>query len=347
MVSLRGLVGFVMLVAVGGCVDLGVSQFERDTPFGVSMGGVPLQARIDTALSLGVTYYRVTATVTDRTDDFRFSPDKPPDAFRRNGLKLAMNVVNVPPGSMTQIAPTDMTAFRAAVGRVIDLYHPALIVVGNEVDNFGQHSHVQLESYDDMLAAACEVARARQTSCADGAPLPNALVAAVYRNLQESGSQIDADRFRAEAFSPHIDASPANLQRLAERTDDYLEVLRRVRPAFANVHTYVDDARSFEDMVRFVRMRTGLPVVSNEMGQTLDDPNVTVCLMKAVTVLRMAYSIWYSNDGPTSRALSERDGSLRPAGEAFRSFTLALVDGKALPPCRGTETSRPLSSPSR
>jgi len=303
------------------------------SPFGVSMSErVPLEVRVKTAQLLHAYYYRATGAILDGTDQFRFSSQEPPEAFEKAGFKLALNARNYPGTPGVEVPPSNYDAYKAAIGAMIDQYHPAVLVIGNEPDDRG-HSNIPPTEYQKMLTAGCEVARSKQTPCADGAFLSNTLVAAVYMSYVDSGDQAKADDFASRAFGPNMDTSPANLQRLATNMTDYIQVLRGIKPTYVNIHSYVDDAGAFAEMVDYMAKQTGIPVITNEMGQTVDDPHVTICLMRQVVALKMDMAIWFSTDGSRARALNNPDGSLRPTGEAFKQVITDLAAGKHLPSC--------------
>jgi hypothetical protein len=76
--------------------------------------------------------------------------------------------------------------------------------------------------------------------------------------------------------------------------------------------------------VAFLRVQTGLPVISNEVGQFNEDPDQTRAVMSKLVELDLPVVIWFGMDGPKARGLMEKDGRLRPTGEAFRQFILAV-----------------------
>ncbi|MFN3286416.1 MAG: hypothetical protein ACK45F_09065, partial [bacterium] len=75
----------------------------------------------------------------------------------------------------------------------------------------------------------------------------------------------------------------------------------------------------------FLRAQTGLPVITNEVGQTTDDPNQTTAVMGKIVELGIPIAVWFGLDGSKARGLVNPGGSLRPTGEAFRSFVLQHV----------------------
>ncbi|MDR7440214.1 MAG: hypothetical protein QN181_10075, partial [Armatimonadota bacterium] len=82
--------------------------------------------------------------------------------------------------------------------------------------------------------------------------------------------------------------------------------------------------RAFRES-RVIWRQAGLPVITNEIGQRTEDPNQTTAVMSKVMELGLPVAVWLSVDAPKARGLVNLDGSLRPTGEAFRSFVLQHV----------------------
>lgn len=89
---------------------------------------------------------------------------------------------------------------------------------------------------------------------------------------------------------------------------------------YVNFHWYIADTRALEEAVTFLKQQTGLPVLTNEVGQTNDDPNQTTAVMGKIVELGLPIAVWFGLDGPKARGLVNPDGTLRPTGEAFKRF---------------------------
>ncbi|MGC8916906.1 MAG: hypothetical protein ACP5NF_08010 [Thermoanaerobaculum sp.] len=122
-------------------------------------------------------------------------------------------------------------------------------------------------------------------------------------------------------------------------------LLASYRPAgadYVNFHWYIPDTRALGEAVAYLKAKTGLPVLTNEIGQTNDDPNQTTAVMGKVVRLGLPMAVWFSVDAPKARALVNPDGTLRPTGEAFKRFISAVC------PQAGTlSPSRPTTAPPR
>ncbi len=87
-----------------------------------------------------------------------------------------------------------------------------------------------------------------------------------------------------------------------------------------NFHWYIADTRALGEAVAYLRARTGLPVMTNEVGQFTDDPNQTTAVMTKIVESGLPLAVWFGLDGPKARGLVNQDGSLRSTGKAFQRF---------------------------
>ncbi|MDR7568210.1 MAG: glycosyl hydrolase, partial [Armatimonadota bacterium] len=104
-----------------------------------------------------------------------------------------------------------------------------------------------------------------------------------------------------------------------------LSAYRAAGVDYVNFHWYIADTRALEEAAAYLRAQTGLPVITNEIGQHTEDPNQTTAVMSKVMESGLPVAVWFSVDAPKARGLVNLDGSLRPTGEAFRSFVLQHV----------------------
>ena len=91
-----------------------------------------------------------------------------------------------------------------------------------------------------------------------------------------------------------------------------------------NFHWYIADTNALAEAVSYLRTASGLPVMTNEVGQQANtDPTQVTSVMQKIVNLGLPYALWFSMDtNPPNgaRALNETDGTLRPNGEAFAEF---------------------------
>ena len=60
--------------------------------------------------------------------------------------------------------------------------------------------------------------------------------------------------------------------------------------------------------------------ITNEVGQHNEDPQQVTDVMGKIVELNIPYAVWFSVDSNKARALIDTNGSLRPNGEAFKTF---------------------------
>ncbi len=293
------------------------------TAFGVMLGapGMDLAQRVALAQALGVSVVRPNDV---RLPGWR-GPDPEVRAFSRAGFEIALTVRNAPPGPRVPATPpADMPSFQRAVGAILDVHRPALLVVENE-ENSDVFYHGTPEQYAAELRAACQVAHARGVRCTNGGLVSGLVALLVYDGYRAAGQTARADAFAARAFSiPQRQRlnTPQAREQLA-RGRALLKVYRAAGADFLNIHWYIPDPQALREAATFLADQVGLPLITNEIGQRDDDPQTTTALLAAVVDLRLPYAIWFSIDTGAARALMNPDGSLRPTGEAFRAFVRA------------------------
>jgi len=286
-------------------------------PFGVILPA-PLARSprgVEVARTLGVAYIRPSSIFLERWNGTCVECD----LARGAGLKLVLTVRNQGPGATAP--PRDLAAYRSRLGQVLDRTRPALLVVENE-ENSGLFYSGTPEQYGAELAAACEVAHQKGILCTNGGLVSTLVALLVHDHYLQTGQAAKAQSFASRAF-------PAEQRRrlasgaAREQIRKGQALLRTYRAAGAdlvNFHWYVADTEALEEAVTFLRSQTGLPALTNEVGQWDDDPGWTTTVMSKIVALELPVAVWFGLDGPKARGLVNADGSLRPTGEAFARF---------------------------
>jgi len=294
------------------------------SPFGVARAGGSSRAA-DVALlarQLGL-------TTVEWNADLR-QPDGDPDlkVLAAAGLRLVLSV-----------DPADVPAAElgSSVGRLLDAWSPALLVVGGP-------EHPRLfrdagpDAYLASVQAACAVARPRRVPCTSGGLAPEELLLLVWNHYRSTGRG-DAARAFAERALPEQAArlaSPVGSERLEESLARGGALLRGYREAgldYANLRWASDDAIAFGEAARILQEATGLPVVSTSLGGPGAAPEGVPALLEEVRRLKIAIALWPAADlGTTSP-----EGAPRTGGDAFRRFTRrnaprARINAPAAPP---------------
>ncbi len=224
-------------------------------------------------------------------------------------------------GPLPTAPPNDLTADQRTLGRVLDKYRPAVLVVENE-ENSALFYTGTPEEYAAELKAACQVAHPKGIPCTNGG-LVSALVALlVYDHYLGSGQSAAAQDFAARAFTPEIRRqldSPQAEEQIGKGTA-LPSAYRAAGVDYVNFHWYIAGTRALEEAVAYLKAQTGLPVITSEIGPFTDDPNQTTAIMGKVVELGLPIAVWFGLDGPKARGLVNPDGSLRSTGKSFKRF---------------------------
>lgn len=299
-----------------------VARVPVPHPTGRNPFGVMLPSRVvrsaqgmPVAKALGVVYFRPASIFLDQWNGTCAECDM----ALRAGLQLVLTVRNT--GPWPSAPPQDLDAYQRILSQVLDTYRPVVLVVENEENSTLFYTGTP-DDYAAQLKAACQVAHSKDIPCTNGG-LVSALVALlVYDHYRETGRTAEAQNFAARALTPseqRLSSSPKALEQI-RKGKALLQACRAADVDYVNFHWYIDDTQALEEAVVFLKGKTGLPVITNEIGQRTDDPERTAAIMQKIVELGLPIAVWFGLDGPKARGLVNLDGSLRPTGEAFRRF---------------------------
>jgi hypothetical protein len=304
-------------------------RLNGENPFGVTVDPRwPLDVRIRVARTVGARYFRTEEAYVKSWDQNPVCESC--QAALDAGLEVTWTVRNTtkpeivrPPDASTP--PEDIEEYKRVIREVMDKYPIALLVVENEV-TVPNHFTGTPRDYETMLRAACEVAHERDVPCAtDGM-----IFTLAKRYTHYYLSCVAGDQDRAEAFRQNVGGLEEGLQCQAGgrpgRIAEWIDAYKSAQPDYVNIHWYaepgsdpVGDAEAFAEAAEVFETLTGRPVITNEIGQRDENPEITTQLMRKVVEIGMPFCIWYSTESG-ARVLAGRDGNLRPNGEAFKSF---------------------------
>ena len=291
-------------------------------PFGVMLPARQARtpAGMEIARRLGVAFIRPESILLEGWD----GRCVPCDVALAAGFHLALTVRNNGPSATTP--PADLTSFRRALEQVLDRYRPAVLVVENE-ENSALFYTGSPPDYLGELQVACAVAHERNVPCANGGLASSLVALLVYEDYRAAGNDEDAEAFAARAFTPEqrrLLGSP-DAEAQLRKGEALLAGYARAGADYVNFHWYQPDGRALREAVDFLRARTGLPVITNEVGQTTDDPDQTQEILRAILEADIPVAVWFGLDGPRARGLMDADGTLRATGEAFGRFVRDAV----------------------
>ncbi len=310
-----------IIITVASCnesTSTPTALLSRDqNPFGVMLPSqlVLSPGGIEVAKELGVIYLRPSSVFLEEWN----GTCSECDVALNGGLKLVLTVRNSGPSPTAP--PNDLVNYQRTLSQVLDRYRPLILAVENE-ENSALFYTGTPDEYAAELKTACEVAHSKGIKCTNGG-LVSALVALlVYDNYREIGDTVRAEDFASRAFTPEEQQmldSPQAQEQIA-KGKALLSVYPTAGVDYVNFHWYIADTKALEEAVSFLRAKTGMSVITNEVGQFNDDPNQTTLVMAKIVELSLPIAVWFSIDGPKARALVNLDGTLRPTGEAFQRF---------------------------
>lgn len=315
------------------------SIVPASTKFGVLINSevLSLQQKASVAAeSFKVQYVRGAITLIDfdgKSNNF--------ETYAAKGLKIVLNLNWSQQNTGARPFCTDLTTYRQKLIQVLTKYKPVLVVIENEEQN--KHYYTgSVAQYIAQLKIAIEVCHSFGIPVTNGGLFLNGegagLEILTYRYLRTI-SQTMADQFSVVMSSGEIKAaqvpnSNAEYEAKVRSTDSLLNAY--VGLDYVNLHLYKPDKAGeqpdtmttitphiWEDAQLYIKYRTGKEVISNETCQRNNSsPALVTSMLTEFKRLKFPYVIWFSGDdgGAGSIALTNKDGSLRPNGIAFKNF---------------------------
>lgn len=241
------------------------------------------------------------------------------DAAMQAGFGLVLTVRNSDRVSLPSKAVTDMAAYQTDLGEILDIYHPEMLVVENEENAVRFYSGTP-EEYVAQLKAACEVAHQMGIPCTNGGLASTLVALMVYDSYLQMEETDKAQSFAARTFGSEQQLNSESAQEQIRKGKTLLMSYKSTGIDYLNFHWYFADTAALREAVTFLMDQTGLPVITNEIGQHTDNPDQTTAMMREIVELGLPIAVWYGRDGSRARGLMEPDGTLRPTGKAFKRF---------------------------
>lgn len=307
----------------------GPTSAVTSNPFGVMFANT---GKVKLAGDLGAVFYRPVSVFVNKWDGSCAECDAAVSA----GLKLVLTVRNNGP-QQPSTPPTDIPAYKKVIGEIIDKYQPVVLAVENEENSEALFYSGTPEQYHTQLKVACEVAHSKGVKCTNGGFVSSLVALLVTEDYVKKGELDKANSFLKRALGSKLE------EQFGLREVDAAKILRNPKAAsqinrgralvagyrkagadYINFHWYIADTEALETAVSYMQQAGGLPPVTNEVGQQKnEDPSQVTAVMQKIVDLKLPIAIWFSVDVPgygEARSLVEKNGNLRPNGEAFRDF---------------------------
>ncbi len=311
----------------GGQQPQSYQKLSSSNPFGVMISGSSTQIKVQSAKTLGAVYYRPLSVFIDKWTGFCGECD----AAVQAGLKLLLTVRNNGAPQQPTTPPTDLNSYKNTLSQIVDKYRPEVLVIENEENSQALFYSGSSEQYLQELKAGCEVAHQKGIKCANGGLVSSLIAALVSDSYKKAGDQNKANEYLTRTLGskdPSITTSinSTKFQEQIRRGKELLAGYRGAGADFMNFHWYIADTNALGEAVTYLKAASGLPVMTNEVGQQkTTDPTQVTNVMKKIVELGLPYAVWFSIDiqgygGATG--LTDPNGTLRPNGEAYAEFIL-------------------------
>jgi hypothetical protein len=300
---------------------------KKVSRFGAMIVDAADQARLDRLHALGTTRVRLVARID-------VPPNNRVSEAQAQGFQVLTTATN---GAFPAAPPVDLADYQARLARELVAHPTPLVSIENEptADRYYTGTPAQ---YLAELAAAVPVAHAHGAKISDGGLVSTGVQLATWYDLWTRSECAAADHYAAVAFPgsrtadlisdlpscvdpghPILGDTPKAL----EVMNDTLELIagfRSIPIDYVNFHWYQSTPEAMRTTIEYLRRATGKQVITNEIGQFDDSPDTVRSLLDTTAQLHLPWVVWFASDGSGAVGLFNADGSIRPAGVAFRDF---------------------------
>lgn len=324
--------------------------YTGTNPFGILVnaadGVAPgLGKKLSVAKELNVPYVRSTIALSGNPNFTEFQ------GLESNGFKVLLNITSEKQmsGGTTQkrTLPTDMKAYKSALSNILEKVKPEIVVIENEEAN-ANYYNVDPQQYLIQLGNAIETVHSKGLKITNGGITCRILTLLVYEDYYNRGLKKEAQDYASRCMPDGISKDLPGLQyhkALAAQVTisrQLVEGYKKLPLDYVNFHWYepvaermlnnnADEIKSVDtkallESIDYLRRATGKEVITNEIGQLNQSPQIVKQMMQALLESKIPYAIWYSGDGGEGKAVAVNngDGTLRPYGIAFRDFIKGL-----------------------
>jgi hypothetical protein len=320
------------------------AALNAQTKFGVLVHGkMSVNKKINIAKDLGVSYVRDAIVMQDWN-----GRDENYEKYIASGLKVILNinwghVQNIKGEKNPVPFPKDTIKYKQILSDILDKCKPELIVIENEELNRRYHSG-SIEDYINELTAAINVAHSKGLKVTNAGLTGKGFCLLIYNDYMKRGMQKEANDFARRCMKPAWFKEKRNNREDSEDDEDgettklekLIEAYKRLPLDYVNFHLYepiknvkggTDESvkqitpNAIKEITDYLSRVTGKKVISNECGERSSSPELVPQMLEEFAKYNLDYVIWFSGDGEAGgKALQNEDGTLRPSGDAFKSF---------------------------
>lgn len=199
---------------------------------------------------------------------------------------------------------------------------PVVAVIENEEPNNKFYSG-PAKDYINQLKAAIEVMHARNIKVANGGLISFGLNYLVYKDLLAQGKADSALLFLQQT---NVAPDSSQTQQAGATTDTLITNYAKMQLNYVNFHRKLlrpADSISLNQVINYLKKRTGKEIISNELGQLDYDTLTLLSDVRTCTRQAFPYILWYSPDqdaGKRGTPLQYPDATLTPTGIAYKNY---------------------------
>ncbi len=219
--------------------------------------------------------------------------------------------------------PTNTEKYRQDLENILASYTvmPVVAVIENEECN-KIYTTSTPEEYLALLNTALSVMHSHGIKVANGGLTYVGLNYLVYQDYMNRGMEEEAEDFRKRT------GVIPNAQFSQERGAVYetlLDAYSKNDLDYVNFHWKGSstDTQSMGEVIDYLKRRTGKPVITNELGQTDNNPKIVSTHVQKCADAALPYILWYSPDENENRSavsLQYNNASLTPSGVEYQDY---------------------------
>lgn len=273
---------------------------------------------LSVADQLGITCLRERVAVPCRSLSVNLVPEL------TSGYKVVLNF-NTPNSTDDSLLPfvSDLNQYRIDLNNILNTFTvlPEVAVIENEESNRFYYSGTAQE-YLTQLSTAIAVMHARGIKVTNGGITSGGLNYLVYLDLLSQGKTDSAEQFKEAA---NVTPNSPTTQERGAFVEELLLAYASMDLDFVNFHWKATspDTETFNQVINYLKKRTGKKIISNELGQFDEDPNTLLAHIQMCSDQGFPYMLWYSPDeseGKKGKSLQRHDASLTQSGLEYQEY---------------------------